>query len=415
MIVLLAPYKFTKYHYLIYELDLFKKNINEKIEVHDLSKITNPQSESSFRLPRLKQTKIFYNIDEWENYFKKIYQKKKLIVFNLLELNSFNSLKIHFKLSKYINTFIQLKSQGLPNIFVKKNKKIHISSIFNKMFKVIKNRNLIKLFLKQKIITVLAKFIKFEKIYYLKLGKKKNFITSLNSKKEIYIDYHSHDFSRMRYLKKKQSKKKQNFKTKKRNKRFGVFLDTPTPYFRDDYSLMGIEINYNLQKWYNDLNDFLLKAEKVFNCKIIIIPHPKVKNIKNPFYDKNFKVCNDLDAVHKLIPSAQIVFSINASTAIGLAVASQKKVILIYNNQIKEKNYKLFDECRFIAKKSNSKFLNINNFNLESLKNIKIKKNDKNYIFDYMTSKKISKKQNYEIFSNLVEKIKAKNRLRGNL
>ena len=43
---------------------------------------------------------------------------------------------------------------------------------------------------------------------------------------------------------------------------------------------MGIEINYNLQKWYNDLNDFLLKAEKVFNCKIIIIPHPKVKNIK---------------------------------------------------------------------------------------------------------------------------------------
>ena len=178
---------------------------------------------------------------------------------------------------------------------------------------------------------------------------------------------------------------------------------------------MGIEINYNLQKWYNDLNDFLLKAEKVFNCKIIIIPHPKVKNIKNPFYDKNFKVCNDLDAVHKLIPSAQIVFSINASTAIGLAVASQKKVILIYNNQIKEKNYNLFDECRFIAKKSNSKFLNINNFNLESLKNIKIKKNDKNYIFDYMTSKKISKKQNYEIFSNLVEKIKAKNCLRGNL
>ena len=118
MIVLLAPYKFTKYHYLIYELDLFKKNINEKIEVHDLSKITNPQSESSFRLPRLKQTKIFYNIDEWENYFKK-FTKKKLIVFNLLELNSFNSLKIHFKLSKYINTFIQLKSQGLPNIFVK--------------------------------------------------------------------------------------------------------------------------------------------------------------------------------------------------------------------------------------------------------------------------------------------------------
>ena len=83
----------------------------------------------------------------------------------------------------------------------------------------------------------------------------------------------------MRYLKKSKVKKSKTLK-QKREKRFGVFLDTPTPYFRDDYSLMGIEINYNLQKWYNDLNDFLLKAEKVFNCKIIIIPHPKVKNIK---------------------------------------------------------------------------------------------------------------------------------------
>ena len=70
MIVLLAPYKFTKYHYLIYELDLFKKNINEKIE-EDLSKITNPQSESSSDCQGLNRQK-FYNIDEWENYLKNL-------------------------------------------------------------------------------------------------------------------------------------------------------------------------------------------------------------------------------------------------------------------------------------------------------------------------------------------------------
>ena len=44
MLVILAPYKFTKFHYLIYELDIFKNNISESIEIHDLSRIINPKS-----------------------------------------------------------------------------------------------------------------------------------------------------------------------------------------------------------------------------------------------------------------------------------------------------------------------------------------------------------------------------------
>ena len=397
MIVLLSPYKFTKFHYLIYEIDIFKKKINEKIEIHDLSKITNPYSETTFKLPRYKNTKIFKNINQWESHFKKINQKNKLIVFNLLELNSFSSLRIHFKLSKYVNTLIQLKSQGLPNIFIKKNKSVNTSLILNKFFKVLQNKSQIYLFLKKKIIISLVRFIKFEEIYYLKLGKKKNFFTELNSKRQIYVDYHSHDFSRMNYLTKK-----------KENKKIGIFLDTPEPYSLDDYSILGTKINYDVKKWYKDLNIFLKKAEKIFNCKIIIIPHPKVKNINNPYYSKHFQVNRDLDAVHKLIPLSKIVFSISASTSIGIAAACGKKTVLIYNDQIKNKNIQLFDSCKWIAKKSKSTFLNINKFDSKNIKKIKGNKKNNNYIYNYMTSKKISKKENYEIFNNLVKKIKYK-------
>lgn len=399
MIILLAPYKFTKFDYLIYELDIFQNKIQDKIEIHDLSKITNPKSETIFRLPRSQKVKIFNSISNWEIYFKNLCRNNEIVVLNLLELNSFKSLIIHYKLNKYIKSLIMIKSHGLPDIFLKKKKKISFSKILGKAVKLYKNRSHIKLFLKKKIILSLVKLIKFNEIFYLKVGREKNFFTELRSKKNIFIDYHSHDYSRMRNLKAKQVNKK----------RFGVFLDTSTPYFKDDYSVMGIKINYDLKKWYDDLNSFLNKAEKVFNCKIIIIPHPKVKNLKNPYYSKNFEVCNDLDAVHKLLPSSQIALSINASTSLGIAIANKRKTCIIYNNQIKKKNYQLFVECKFIAKKSKSPFLNINNFNLKKFKNIKVNKDPKNYVYKYMTSKKIEKKKNYEIFQSLVNRIKTNN------
>ena len=403
MIVLLAPYKFTKFLYLVYELDFLKKNIKEKIEVHDLSRITNPKSEGVFRTPRPQKIKVFNTIKGWETHFKRINKKNKLIVVNLLQLNSFKSLIIHYKLYRYIRSFIQLKSPGHPNIFVKEKAKSDNLLILNKIYRIYKNKTHIKLFLKKKIILILTKLLKFNKIYYLKFGKKIDFHLELNSKEKIYIDYHSHDFSRMRHLARK----------KKVENNFGIFLDAPDPYFQDDYSLMYGKINYDIKQWYNDLNNFLRIAEQTFKCKIIIIPHPKVKGIVNPHYDKHFRVCNDLDAAHKLIPASKIVFSMNGSTSIGLAIASQKKVVIIYNKLIKKKNYQLFEETKFAAKKSNSFFLNINNFEIKNLKNIKKIKNFKenriykNYIYNYMTSKKISKKENHEIFEDLVKKIKS--------
>ena len=65
---------------------------------------------------------------------------------------------------------------------------------------------------------------------------------------------------------------------------------------------------------------------------------------------------------------------------------ANNKSVIIYNNQIKNKNYQLFETCKFIAKKA-TPFLNINKFNLKELKIIVLIKIPK-YVYNYMTSKK---------------------------
>ena len=82
------------------------------------------------------------------------------------------------------------------------------------------------------------------------------------------------------------------YKTKNKlsKKSYIVYLDTAGPYFKDDYDLFQKKINYDVTKWYNDLNNFLSTIEKAYSSKVIIIP-PKVKNSFNLLQSK---VCSDL-------------------------------------------------------------------------------------------------------------------------
>ena len=131
-------------------------------------------------------------------------------------------------------------------------------------------------------------------------------------------------------------------------------------YFRNDWDLFQIKIKYDVQKWYDDLNKFLSKLENLYNCEIIIIPHPKVKGLKNPYYEKKFKISHDLDAVHKYIPQSKFVISIAGSTAVGLASACKIPSMLIYNNQLKRFNPRFLNEIVFLSKKFGSSLININ-------------------------------------------------------
>ena len=60
MLILLAPYKFTKYHYIHYELDIFEKKLKDKFEIHDLSNIVNPNTDKIFKSKRHKKAQRFF-------------------------------------------------------------------------------------------------------------------------------------------------------------------------------------------------------------------------------------------------------------------------------------------------------------------------------------------------------------------
>lgn len=394
MLIILAPYKFTKYHYNHYELDYFKDKLDEKFEIHDLSLILNPQSEFIFKNKRHIEAKVFTSIKEWLNHFYKINKKYTDVeVFNLLDINSFSSVIIHLILKISKNKIIQLKSPGVPNIH-NESKKIK-KNLIKKKLDLLQTRYIFFI-LKKKLFKFLVSLILFDQVYYLVRGNKINFNIELNSRNNFFLKYHSHDFSRLNLINKN-----------KKQLPIGVFLDAPDPYFDDDFSFFGLNFNYDKISWYKNLNKFLKDIEEIYSIKIIIVPHPKVKGFKNPYYDKHFAVNHDNDSIYKLIPKSKVVISMSASTAISVAIACNKRLILTYNNQIIKKNYSLYSSTRFIGKKCDANLINIDSYDKKNFIK-KVNKNKyKNYLYNYITSKKISKMTNYEIFNLLLKNIKS--------
>ena len=139
-----------------------------------------------------------------KNYLKDI----KFSRFNNLDLNTFKSLIIHRKLNKVCKKIIKHDDPGQPNFYFERKKKLTIKDYLNKIIKIFKYPNLLIFFLKNKFLHYLSKFIIFETIYNLYHGSKINYITKLNSKKEIFVNIHSSDYSRLiSYNIKKKSKK----------------------------------------------------------------------------------------------------------------------------------------------------------------------------------------------------------------
>ena len=62
--------------------------------------------------------------------------------------------------------------------------------------------------------------------------------------------------------------------------------------------------NYDIKKWYADINSYLDKIEEIYKTKVVVVPHPKVKGVKNIFYKKRNRSFND---VEKLIPTSKFI------------------------------------------------------------------------------------------------------------
>ena len=121
MLLFLFPYKFTDSFYHRHQIGILKKKLNTKIEIHDLSNILNKDWNKAFINKRHKIAKVFENINDWEIYLKKLLLKKrKIFVVNLLDTNSFNSVRVHKFLNKPEIKILQFCS---PEVCIKKKRK----------------------------------------------------------------------------------------------------------------------------------------------------------------------------------------------------------------------------------------------------------------------------------------------------
>ena len=134
MIILITPYKFTEFSFINYEIDIYKKKLKHKIEIHDLSNLINPTWKDAFKLKKYKKSKIFKSINDWENHLIKLKDsEKKIIVINELDINSLQSLQALRKLNKYFKKIVRIKAQGIPMINQEKKIKIDFSWIKKKL------------------------------------------------------------------------------------------------------------------------------------------------------------------------------------------------------------------------------------------------------------------------------------------
>ena len=135
MLLILFPYKFTEFYNYLLDVKNLENKLNCKVEVHDLSNIVNKGWNKSFLTKKSNNCLSFKNLKDWQLRFNHLRRDKNLTIFNFLDLNTFNSLAVHFILNKSKSKIIRLASSGVieHNHYYKKN-------IFNYINQILKEK-----------------------------------------------------------------------------------------------------------------------------------------------------------------------------------------------------------------------------------------------------------------------------------
>lgn len=395
MLLILFPYKYTEfYHYLI-EVDKIKFQTGTEVEIHDLSSLINKGWEKSFPAKGYSKSKKFNSLKDWKSRFNKLYEtKKKLIIFNFLDINSFNSLLIHRYIKKKNTKIIRLGTAGVLLLTDYYNKKTlyYLKEFLNFDFFIRK----IIFHLKLKTFHfIYKKFFALEEILLIS-GNKKQPITNLG-KIEKEVKFHSLDFSKTLNERIKLSKKDI------------IFFDTPTPFYAGDYETMyygySIKRPMGIKEHYIKLNNFLKSVEEFYSSKVIIVPHPKIRGISNPYYNKNFRVDERVDSALKLVPKSKFIMCASASTVVAYAVANYKPIIFVLGDGFKDKKNSMIKNKINIEKMSNYLGCSTIDYSHNFKKfNLKVdKRKYDNYKYQFLTSKEISNKKNFNIILELIK------------
>ena len=401
-ILILFPYPFTEFNYYKFEISKIKKKYNKQVVIHDLSQVViSKKFKKEWKTKIEKRTKKFNSLFSWiKNFLSK--KNEKFLIINFIKTINLSSflINIFVKLSK--NTVVVYHPVDLFSSI-----KPYKRSLNFFLTRIIQHKYNLKVYIfsiKKIIFNFILKRIKKSKTIILSNNFNKLVLDNIedtDKEKIIKVNFNSYDYSNcLTYRKKKKSKKK-----------YVLYIDNGAPYFSGDAYLKG-EPSYlgDIKKQYNDLNNFFDKIEKIFNTKIIVIPHPKYKSsyvkIKslNPYF-KYREVNNNYDALPQL--SNNCLFFINKhSTAISYPIFFKKPVIHIYSSQYnyqREEWQSLFD----LAKSIGHKPIDIMNFKkkeiLNSLKVNKKKYEDFKYNFLTPKNKILIDIPNYRILNNLLD------------
>lgn len=391
-LLFITSYKFRKIDFYKYEFDVLEKKYNIKIIIHDLSSLLTKKFNKVFFGKNIKKNyKKFNNISFWKSSFNKLSSKYNLMVFNSVSRYSFNTILINLHLKKSNVPIIISPSPQVLDPKLDKNYEFYKY----RLRKLFTNPFLVYYYLKIYFVTFLNSLINFSHIYLLQSGTFKDYAT-LNAGKISIVDFHARDYSN--YLNSNISNKK--------NKNLITYIDAAGPYFKNDWTMIGKKLGFDIVKWYEEINKFLDFVEKKNNTKVIVIPHPKNREQSNPFFNENHgrQFDRSIKASTKLIPKSKFVLSCNShSTAINYAIASHTPWLYTYTDQLKT-DLRLYVNLLEIAKATGSQTLNISkSYKNFDFKNFQINHKKYNaYKYKFLTSKKIKNISNYQILGNLI-------------
>ena len=393
LVLILLAHKFKNHYLYRFNVNEFIREKNINVEIHQLIDFINPKFKKAFqRNDNHRNLKIFKTYKSWkwrmEN-IKKIYGKD-IIIINTVQSISLISFRINFFIKKNeYKTLDYLYKFSLTNTAYKKlNFREFLEIFFFKQKKIYS-------FFKIKIFLYLGKLFNLNPDYSIKTGQ----FPYINKNKNTKIIYgNSDDFNV--FL----SQKKININIKKLRK-FGLFLEAPTPLFegdtfitKDDSKIFG-----DPKKWIERLNIFFNFLENNLRILIKIAPHPKVFH-KNRFPDYYFGREIIKYNLNDIARHSELFIS-RSSTAMGYAVMHNKPSLFLTTNKIiqgPKYEYQKIISSEFGTKPINID-LNINSFQLKKALKINKKKYER-YKLQYLTSR-LDKKNNFQLIKDLFKNL----------
>tara|TARA_B100001123_G_C15336108_1_gene1032872 strand:+ start:975 stop:2216 length:1242 start_codon:yes stop_codon:yes gene_type:complete len=400
ILLVLSPFKFTEFLYYKFELGRLKKEYNQEVIIHDLSKVlTSKNFNETWKVKIERSTVKFSSLISWIRKFNKI-KKNNILIYDFLDWgpSSFKLLviKIFLKLSKLPLLLYRLEETAEPKL------KKDFNFFLTRLLKHKLNFKFYYIAFKEFILSNLIKCIKFDKIFWM---ASKNFNKFKNKKNIFLVKAHSGDYSNALLEKKKINIKK--------NKKYIVYLDTGLPYFSygGDFILEGRRIDsINIEECYKQLNIFFDNLENIFKAKVIIVPHSKYRDIKLktknliPYFNNRISD-NSYNSSPKLISGSKFVVC-QVSTAMSYAVINYKPVQFIYSPKISPGWNFTKNNLFYIAKLIGAKPINIESYKKEDLlSNLKVNKAKYDlYKYSYLTYKNANPiNPNYKIIKRLMD------------